>query len=69
MYILNPRVHTLSKLAEVSDSSLRGRRLFSSIVLIFFQYVCRAVRQDFIKLPIGIYNDKRVYSAITVVMF
>ena len=66
MYILNPRVHTLSKLAEVSDSRLTGTCLFSSIVLIFFQYVRHAVRPDFIKLPIGIYTDKRVYSAIMV---
>ena len=43
------------------DSRLRGRRLFSSIVLTFFQYACRTVRPDFRRLPIGIYIDKHVF--------
>ena len=36
------------------NSKLRGTRLFSSSVLIFFQYACRTVRPDFRRLPIGI---------------
>ena len=50
---------------------LRGTRLFSSSILIFFQYACRTVRPDFLRLPLGIYIDKHdcVYSAIIVIMF
>ena len=51
------------------DSKLRGTRRFSSCILIFFQYACRTVRPDFRRLPIGNYIDKRVYSAIIVVIF
>ena len=43
-------------------SNLRGTGLFSSSILIFFQYACPAVRPDFRKLPIGIYIDKHVFS-------
>ena len=50
------------------DSKLRGTCLFSSSILNFFKYACRTVRLDF-RLPIGIYIDKHVYSAIIVVMF
>ena len=53
----------------IRDSKLRGTRLFSSSILIFFQYACHTVRPDFRRLPIGIYIDKRVHSAIIVVMF
>ena len=53
----------------VRDRKLRGIRLFSNSILIVFQYACRTVRPDFRKLPIGIYIDKRVYSAIIVVVF
>ena len=43
------------------DSKLRGTRLASSIILIFFLYACRTVRPDFRRLPIGIYIDKQVF--------
>ena len=43
------------------DSRLRGTRLFSSVVFIFFQHACCTVRPDFRRLPIGIYIDKHVF--------
>ena len=58
----------LNKHSQNRDSKLRGTHLFSSSILIFFQYACLTVRPDF-RLPIGIYIDKRVYSAIIVVKF
>ena len=43
------------------DSKLRGTRLFSSSILLFFQYACRGVKPDFRRLPIGIYIDKHAF--------
>ena len=47
--------------AGTRDSKLRGTLLFSSVILIFFQYACRTIRPDFRSLPIGIYIDKYVF--------
>ena len=43
-YIMDLRFCNLLLLGCIRDSRLRGTRLFSSIVFIFFQYACRKVK-------------------------
>ena len=52
----------LSNIGLSRDNKLRGTRLFSSSILMVFQYACRTVRPDFRRLPIGIYIDKHVFT-------